>query len=247
MTIKIRSINSVGDFLKRLKSDLSKVDEPVWFRGHSQAKWKLIPTYLRLKNPPPESVLISRFKQNANLLIEQRLNNNNFDWLFVMQHYGVPTRLLDWTESPLAGLYFAATQNPRAEASLWALFPLRLNQQTTSRPEEVRYLPSFDDKALENYSTLAIEANPAKGVFPMAVIATRNNARIQAQLGVFTISHHTTIAIESIGKGEHLIEYRVPASAKATILAELKMLAVTKFQLFPELSSVGELIGGELK
>lgn len=246
MAIKRRTVRSVGDFLKRIKSDFSKVEEPVWFRGHAKANWKLVPAWLRLKSPPPESVLISRFKQNANLLLEQRLENN-FDWLFVMQHYGVPTRLLDWTESPLAGLYFAATQHSRSEGSLWALFPLRLNQETTARPEEIRFLPSFDDKELENYSTLAIETNPAKGVFPMAVIATRNNARIQAQLGVFTISHHTKIPIEDIGKGMHLIEYRVPATAKAAIIAELKMLAVTKFQLFPELSSVGDLIRGELK
>jgi hypothetical protein len=246
MAIKRRTVQSVGEFIRLLKNDLSKVEEPLWFRGHAKANWELVPAYLRLKKPPPESVLISRFKQNANLLLEQRLGNN-FDWLFVMQHYGVPTRLLDWTESPLAGLYFAVTQHPRSEASLWVLFPLRLNKQTTAKPEEVLFLPSFDDKALENYSTLAIETNPAKGVYPMAVIATRNNARIQAQLGVFTISHHTRIPIEDIGDGAHLIEYRVPAAAKAAIVAELKMLAVTRFQLFPELSSVGDLIRGELK
>lgn len=246
MPIKSRSIRSVSDFLRRLKADLGSADEPVWFRGHAKASWELVPAYQRLKSPPPESVLISRFKQNANLLLEKSLGNS-FDWLFVMQHYGVPTRLLDWTESPLAGLYFAVTRHPRSAASLWALFPLRLNQQTTARPEEFQFLPSFDADALRNYETLSIETNPAKGVLPMAVIATRNNARIQAQLGVFTISHHTKTPIEKIGDGTHLIEYRVPATAKATIASELKILAVTKFQLFPELASVGEQIRGELR
>lgn len=246
MPIKSRSIQSVSDFLRRLKADLGDADEPVWFRGHARTTWELVPGYQRLKNPPPESVLISRFKQNANLLLEKSLGNS-FDWLFVMQHYGVPTRLLDWTESPLAGLYFAVTQHPRSDASLWALFPLRLNQQTTARPEDFKFLPSFDDDPVKNYETISIENKPAKGVSPMAVIATRNNARIQAQLGVFTISHHTKVPIEKIGNGSHLIEYKVPASAKASIAAELKILAVTKFQLFPELASVGEQIRGELR
>ncbi|MCE9641038.1 MAG: FRG domain-containing protein [Betaproteobacteria bacterium] len=246
MAIKRRSIKSLGDFIKKLKTDLKGVDEPLWFRGHSMAKWELIPTYHRLKNPPPESVLINRFKQNANLLITQKMAND-FDWLFVMQHYGVPTRLLDWTESPLAGLFFAVTGHSKADASLWALFPLRLNQQTTAKPDEVHFLPSFEDALVGNYSTLAIETSPAAGVLPLAVIATRNNARIQAQLGVFTICHHSKASLEKIGNGSHLIEYRVPSASKASIQAELRMLAVTKFQLFPELSSVGDLIRGELK
>jgi len=66
-------------------------------------------------------------------------------------------------------------------------------------------------------------------------------------LGVFTISHHSKIALESVGNGTHLIEYRVPKSAKLAIAEELKILAVSRFQLFPELSSVGDLVSGGLR
>ncbi len=45
------------------------------------AKWELIPAYQRLKQPPPESVLINRFKQNANLLIQAQLG------VFTISHH----------------------------------------------------------------------------------------------------------------------------------------------------------------
>ncbi len=189
---------------------------------------------------------MNRFRQNAKLLLSQS-PSTAFDWLFVMQHYGVPTRLLDWTESPLIGLYFVVVEHPKADGTLWLLKPLDLNRQTTSKPEDVNYIPSFEDEVLQSYSTLSVEKNPQKGILPIAVIATRNTARIQAQLGVFTISHHTVSQIEDIGHKQHVIRYDVPAASKENIRRELRLLGITKFQVFPELPSIGDNIREELK
>lgn len=246
MTIRTRRIKSVADLIGSLKKDIANSTEPIWFRGHSKVGWSLLPAYQRLKRPPPESVLKNKFKQNAKLLISHDATAE-FDWLFLMQHYGVPTRLLDWSENPLAALYFTVCEHPKSEGVLWVLFPLELNRQTTAKPEEIKHLPSFDDELLKSYSTLSVETNPQTGVLPMGVIATRNNARIQAQMGVFTISHHTRKPLEQIGNGAHLLKYHVSASAKSKIRTELRMLAVSKFQLFPELASVGEIIREDLQ
>ncbi len=240
MAYQTYQINSIGDLINRLKLDI-KGKEPVWFRGHSDAAWKLQPGYQRLKSPPPESVLVKRFKQNANLLVTN-VGTNRFDWLFYLQHYGVPTRLLDWSESPLYGIYFAVTSNPKRDGAVWALKPLELNRLATSNPKEAKYLPSFEDPLLENYSTESVEASGLEGVFPMAAIATRNNPRIQAQLGVFTIAHRSTPPIEEIATGGHVIKYLISKDAKRDLLTELHLLGISKFQLFPELSSAGEMI-----
>ena len=233
-------IDSIGTLLSELKRTMGS-HEPFWFRGHSNSSWSLQPGYQRLKNPPPESVLIKKFKQNANLLVSN-VGINKFDWLFYLQHYGVPTRLLDWSESPLYALYFSVIANPKKEGAVWALRPLELNKFTTSIPKTSKFLPSFEDTDLDNYSTESLEASHLDGVLPMAAIATRNNARIQAQLGVFTISHRAKQAIETIGDGSHVTKFRVSPNAKKTILEELRLLGVSKFQLFPELSAAGELI-----
>ncbi len=233
-------ITSIGDLLARLKLDV-KPKEPVWFRGHSNSSWPLLPGYQRLKSPPPESMLIKRFKQNANLLA-QNVGAERFDWLFYLQHYGVPTRLLDWSESPLYGIYFAISANLKKDGALWALKPLELNKLTTSIPKDSKFIPFFEDSQLDAYSTQSLEAGNLDGVLPMAAIATRNNVRIQAQLGVFTISHRTPKAIENIDNGQHVIRYLITPQAKKQLSEELRLLAVSKFQLFPELASAGDLI-----
>lgn len=239
--MKNRTIRSLTDLVVALREDLKSCNDPVWFRGHSKQAWKLVPGLHRLKQPASENDLINKFRQNANLLVEQS-PKTEFDWLFVMQHYGVPTRLLDWTESPLVGLYFAVTEHPKADGTLWVLKPIELNKQTTAKPDEAKYIPSFEDDALKNYATIAVEKGNLTGILPVAVIATRNNDRIQAQLGAFTISHSTKTPIEDIGNKKHVASYSIPAAAKGKIKEDLRLLGFTKFQVFPELASIGDNI-----
>jgi len=175
------------------------------------------------------------------LLIEHS-PKTEFDWLFIMQHYGVPTRLLDWSESPLIGLYFTVISHPRNDGTLWILKPKELNKQTTAKEDEARYIPAFEDEAVQSYSTRSVGGSALTGILPIAVTATRNNNRIQAQLGAFTISHSDKTPIEKIGDKEHVIRYTIPASAKLQIKEDLRLLGLTKFQVFPELDSIGENI-----
>jgi hypothetical protein len=56
-----------------------------------------------------------------------------WEWYFLMQHYGLPTRLLDWTESPLVALFFAlAESSPKQEHGpcVWILNPAELNRKS---------------------------------------------------------------------------------------------------------------------
>lgn len=239
-------IESVADYLAQLKALKRTPGQMPWYRGHADCSWSLLPAYQRLRNPAPESVLINRFRQNANLLITHR-PKSNFEWLFLMQHYGVPTRLLDWTESPLIALYFAVMGEPRKSGAIWALDPVKLNQATKARPADYKFVPSFDDDRVRDYDTLSVETKPELGMEPMAVMATRNNARIQAQLGVFTISHYAKKSVSDIAGGTHLKGFEVPSKRKKDVLSELELLAYGKFQVFPELSSIGDIIRGGLK
>lgn len=244
-----KTISSIQDLIAALDTDNTGYPGPIWYRGQAESEWSLVPGYFRLLDAPSESTLIKRFKQNASMLID-KTPKASFDWLFLMQHYGVPTRLLDWSESPLVALYFSVedySRHPDADAALWALRPSELNKNAgINDADEAYFIPSFEDSELENYSVEILAQNSRNKLKPLATIATRNNPRIQAQHGVFTIHHHDHVAVEAVGDSMHVIKYVIPNEHKAAISKQLCLLGFTKFQLFPELASIGHIIKGSL-
>ncbi|MBC2702985.1 FRG domain-containing protein [Desulfobacula sp.] len=250
MSLLEKEITSLQDLLQVLQDDNTGYNGSIWYRGQAEAIWSLLPSYFRLSNAPSESTLLKRFKQNATMLVDA-VPKGSFDWLFLMQHYGIPTRLLDWSENPLIALYFAiekANTHSGIPAALWSLKPSELNKNAGIRdPDEEFYIPSFEEEILKLHSIESLASNPRTRLKPVATIAARNNPRIQAQLGVFTIHHLEQISIEEIGDSSHVIKYVIPDdSSKELIANQLSILGFTKFQLFPELASIGDIIRGEL-
>lgn len=124
MAFKEYSISSTAELIRRLRQ-VYGAGKTVWFRGHADYEWHLEPYLARRKKLSCEMQLMKKFKQNAFQFL-QRVPQEEWEWMLLMQHYRVPTRLLDWTESPLVGLYFALLDRPRssppAAASLWCLY-----------------------------------------------------------------------------------------------------------------------------
>lgn len=243
--MQTKTISTVQDLIAALEEDNLGYAGTNWYRGHADEAWGLVPSYYRLNEAPPESTLIKRFKQSAAMLISVT-PKDSFDWLFLMQHYGVPTRLLDWSENPLVALYFAVVDTVGHEdkdAALWSMRPSELNKNAgINDADEEFFIPSFEDEELSNYSVEIIRQNTRNQMKPLATIATRNNERIQAQHGVFTIHHNDRIAIESVGDSSHIIKYVVPNDRKENMAKQLELLGFTRFQLFPELASIGDII-----
>lgn len=235
-----RKIKSVTELLSFLARD-HRIDKPIWFRGQGRSSWSLKPWLAR---PPSridrEQSLLKRFKQNAFLLLPNR-PQNEMEWLFVMQHHDVPTRLLDWTESPLVGLFFAVEDRPRSTGALWILLPTELNKSANVSGPTPDDIPSFDEDPLilGAYTPSALAGERQSSLKTIAIMAPRNTARSQAQLAVFTITHRDLTPIERIGDGRHVWRYIVPANAKQTIRRELEHLHITRLTLFPELPNVG--------
>lgn len=238
------TINSIAELIANLSSDYQGA---IWYRGQSVAEWRLEPGIYRYHSRPSETTLLKKFKQSAAMLIDMH-PNNSFEWLFLMQHYGVPTRLLDWSESPLTALYFAVSEDNHADkdGALWSLKPTELNKNANIFGDEDFFIPSFEDTELHSYSVDRLNQEKRVKLLPLATIATRNNPRIQAQLGVFTIHHLDDSPLENIGDKSHVKKYVIPKESKKAILNELKLLGISKFQLFPELSSVGDILKGDL-
>jgi hypothetical protein len=244
----MKVIRCVSDLINTLRTDNMTYEGDIWYRGQSNKEWTLAPGLLRYTDTPSENSFLTRFKQSAAMLIE-RQPKSDFDWMFLMQHYGVPTRLLDWSESPLTALYFAVSEikTEDTDAALWSLRPTELNKKAGIDAKEKNFIVCFDDEELSNYSVANVYSNTRNKLNPLATIATRNNSRIQAQLGVFTIHHLDTRPIEAFCGDEEVHKYVIPVDCKEAIRKELKLLGISKFTLFPELASIGEILTAQYR
>ena len=235
---KDQRIHSVSEFLDTLKHR-KRLAQPIWFRGQERADWDLKPTISRVvKGIIAEPPLITRFKQNAFALLSDR-PESEWEWLFVMRHHGVPTRLLDWSESPLVGLYFAVDGEPKYDGAIWNLLPIELNKIANIVPQHPAEIPGFgDDPILNNYLPSNLANELKSSLLPAAAIAPRNTRRMQAQHGVFTITHREQHGLDQIGKQDHIWRLLIPARVKPRMRAELAALNINRLSLFPELDHV---------
>src|SRR5580765_3363324 len=109
----------------------------VWSRGHAAAEWPLIPRLFRPNLGMANNALRCENTMRARFTLEapsKRAGCPDFrdreGWMLLMQHYGMPTRLLDWTTSPLIALWFAVREVncDGQDGALWLLLPAALNQ-----------------------------------------------------------------------------------------------------------------------
>lgn len=124
-------IQSVGELVETLLQALQDKKEPHWYRGQSNKMWSLLPSCYRENITFHEMDLIKRFKQDGTLLLPNP-PTKLFEWLFIMRHYGVTTRLLDWTENPLIAAYFA-TKDCDVDGRIWIIQPIDLTSQKCAR------------------------------------------------------------------------------------------------------------------
>ena len=229
-------ITSIAELVE-VAQCLTDIGKTIWWRGQqcSNPSWKLVPKIHRDSyrgNPDIERRLVLDFRSKAHTRHTNcPLQNDHAGWLFLMQHYRLPTRLLDWSESPLMALFFAVEEthdNSDRDGCLYALDPVRLNQQQgldwVATAEDVAkfFAPPFDRDA----------PNPGHVA---AVIATEIDNRMLIQLSQFTIHHSPTPLDELHKEPDYLVRFEIPYEAKRYLRDDLRLLGIREFNLFPDL------------
>lgn len=123
--MEIKQIHSIESFLEILYD----FPETYFYRGHSSVDYKLIPSIGRFVKEGSEPALLQfereifeDFKRKYSMFTDVR-PNNDMEFLFLAQHYGLPTRLLDWTYNPLIALYFACCSHMDKDAVVYQSYP----------------------------------------------------------------------------------------------------------------------------
>ncbi len=187
-----------------------------------------------------EADMIKRFRQAGASRIRYQ-PSNEWEWVCLAQHHGIPTRLLDWSENPLIGLYFAAEAddagNGPVDGKLFSLNPDLLNATSAGKPTGVLLLGQDDQ--LNEYLPSASPKMKQGGV---AVIAPQSFDRIEAQSGVFTVTHSLDPLDLSESCPDAIEEFVIPQTAKAHLRAELERLNITAATVYPDLQHIGMAI-----
>ncbi|HHW00960.1 MAG TPA: FRG domain-containing protein [Clostridiaceae bacterium] len=233
----------------------------LWYRGQVQTGFQLMPSISRSidgiqLNPELEIVFLSKFKSLATPYIDNLptppLPNgveSYWSWLFQMQHYGVPTRLLDWSRDALVALFFATNPEdhslmPGIDSAVWVLNPVTLNKAYNFNEfTQAGYIPNVEEAG---FNTLfGPDSLPLSNPKPAAAIGPLNSSRITAQRGVFTVFPHqkNLIPLEQFSDSStFLIKICIATESAEEIFAQLQRYGINKIALFPELQSIaGEI------
>lgn len=171
--------------------------------------------------------------------------NDNSGWLSMMQHHGLPTRLLDWSKSPLIALYFAVYRYHRHsnistdnDACIWVLSPGELN--AAFGKERLAY--SLDTNLAREFIDQAFYTDRKTNLGVLAASAIETHKRMIMQQSAYTIHSETRPLEELDNSSAWLKRIKIPQPALQKIARELELLGITLSSIYPDLDNLAKEI-----
>jgi hypothetical protein len=240
--IMVDDLSQIIDICKQIIGEFNS--EQAFWRGHGDAEWPLLPCVFRRDPEHPEvpkydeCALIGNFQVGAPTRSHTKTPapDDYFGWLFLAQHYGLPTRLLDWTENPLVALYFAVLdleQDDSRDGCIRALWPRQLNATVGARFGSIQIQ---DPHVIELVKPAFVLGSECEQMI-VAIDGREIDLRMLVQIGRFTLhSYHTAIECLS-NSASWLRRYIIPKEHKRKVRAQLAAMGIKRSNLFPDLTN----------
>lgn len=172
------------------------------FRGQANSSWNLVPLLYRFAKYTGElsieemSLNLFRKKATDYSVVKKYNPRTSFEWLYMMQHYGVPTRLLDWTHCPYIATFFALQSSSEQLTgskfcAIWAVNQYWCKRQALTRIKTIsKYSNINEDADLttdEHFVDLFLDSykHNLNFVYPLKPKPDNMFPRIKKQEGIF--------------------------------------------------------------
>jgi hypothetical protein len=225
-TVNYSEWSNFLNLIARAEDELGN-PENIWYRGVTKFDYQLIPSlFRRPTGREKERDLFERYRIIANKVFPDR--NSDWEMLIDMQHYNIPTRLLDWTEVLGVAIFFALLGNSSMDSAIYLLDPLKLNR--ASKRDKILQLDQ--EKSFE-YRSIYWDGRPVVAQLPIAAEAKLLNDRIFVQRGKFTI-HGDAIQPLEEQLPACVRKIRLPVNIIPRAKSFLKMAGINEFTVFPD-------------
>jgi hypothetical protein len=241
--------------VEKIRPNLDVQDgEFLWFRGSQDSQYSLSPSLMRdteglsrTDHDGIEQNLFCEFQARAAELRARGLSD--WEYLFFGRHYGLPTRVLDWTDTFGIALYFAIETpdrsdtyrkvDPATRPAIWALDPYAFNFESWGRRDIIlpRYLGFDTEREFWDFGELLTADSEWRWKMPVAISPIQINDRVRAQRGWFTIHGQDRRPLE-VQAPTHVAKLVLTPKCVKDARSFLDFAGINRFSIYPDLENL---------